>query len=190
MKISPREAVLSARRGLAMFDELLKTNSDDGGLVIRRARAATRLAQTLLLVNEAAEARRYAFESVETHRRLLSGGWADRAFRTSMARALAVAGQALHASGDRARAQSILQEAVDMGSVLLSEQPPDLAAWIAGAYAFESMAKHFEATRRDGQALTWYERNRAVWTRWSRPSSYVDRRRREADELLTHVVRR
>ncbi|MFN7934622.1 MAG: protein kinase [Bryobacteraceae bacterium] len=175
MKLDPEQAIALARRGVALFDRLERISPEDLSIHIRNARAATRLAMTLLAGKREEEALKVIQGSVEKHRRLIAKRPGNRGFQLSLVWALTVLGRV-----DKAHARAALEEAVRIAEstpVSLDLQHLRLAAEARQAYA---------ALLTGEERCQSLRRVQELWSQWKGHSSpWVDAQRKAAASLVS-----
>jgi serine/threonine protein kinase/tetratricopeptide (TPR) repeat protein len=178
LKIDPPAAVVMAARGLARLEALERTRPDDGNLVFRRARGATRLALALLADGRPAEALPAVRSSQSKHRELFAEEDSLR-HRLSLVWTLTVTGRVEKALRHDAAARLALEEATR------------LAEPLAKNVELPSLRVSAEAYQAYGDLMTGEERCRSlrraqeIWDSWTQGSSpWVEARRMEATQLV------
>ncbi|MBS1825931.1 MAG: protein kinase [Acidobacteria bacterium] len=173
MKLNPEEAIALARRGVALFDRLERITPDDPSILIRNARAATRLAMTLLVGHRAEEARHVIQGAVKKHRYLIAKRPRNRGYQLSLVWALTVEGRA-------GQARSALEEAIQLAEatpVELDLNHLRLAVEARQAYA---------ALLTGEERCNSLRRAQELWSQWKGHSSpWVDAQRKAAAALVT-----
>ncbi len=179
LKIDPPQAVVMAKRGLALLEELGSARQDDPHLIFRRARGATRLAMALLADHRPGEALPAIESSLRKHRELIASGAANPRYLRSLIWTLTVQGLAEHALGHQQQARIALEEAVRFAEPLTRKV--DLSSLRASTEAYEAYA---EVTAGEERCRS-LRRAREAWAAWEGgPSPWVEGRRERAARLV------
>ncbi|MBI4902221.1 MAG: protein kinase [Acidobacteria bacterium] len=177
LKVNPGEAVRLARDGLRRFEKLESANPD-AFLVYRSARAATRMALTLLAAGNAAEALRQLQPSLQKHRQLIDRSKDNPRYQISLAWTLMALARIEGSLGGHERARAAAEEAIRISEPLADSL--DLMYLRVATGAYEVFA-HILPT---GDRCRPLHRAHELWVNWKGTSSpWVDRRREDAGRL-------
>ena len=93
---------------------------------------------------------------------------------------LNTAGEVMAASGDRTRALALYQEAALLADKLLRHQPAELQFAVPAAWTYRSLAQFWKQSGDPVQGAAWDKKQLDIWRNWKPATTYVERRRREA----------
>ncbi len=181
LRASPRESLAEARSALALIDANLQKSPGSPLAISRRGRSLRRLAECLVGTGDPQKARAPALEALEVQRAIMVKSAADFDEQRVFLGTLNTAGEVMAASGDRTRALALYQEAALLADKLLRHQPAELQFAVPAALTYRGLAQSWKQSGDPVQGAAWDKKQLDIWRNWKPATTYVERRRREAE---------
>jgi tetratricopeptide (TPR) repeat protein len=183
IEIDPGLAVKLAQSALARWDDALKTASDENS-ILRRARAAKRLALAHLAAGNPRDALTRSLEAVATVRALSTKNPNEISYQVNLLFASVTSGQTLAASNRESEARQAYEEAAAIGERLRTKAQAPLYLTLAAAYAFDLYAGYWKDRGDHARAREWFERSRQALVARAEHTTAVQQRQQQAEERL------
>jgi hypothetical protein len=177
----PPRAIRLAQDSIRMLDQMIASNKGGSRAVSNRAEGLRKLGEAQLSAGLLAQARNTADLALATSRQLATNP--DE--RTNLLEALILSGQTSAATGDYAKAESLLLEARRNAQEIARSQ--ELTNLIPLATTQEALGAFYVTRHRPQDARACYERLVQLWQDFPEPSEYVDNQRIASQRLLSSL---
>ncbi len=182
LRDKPEEALVYARRAVALVDEVEQMYTP-----ARRALIVRGLAAALLAASKKAEGRDRAVEAMAAQQAALEKDNSNRDIRHNLVDAMVVAGRAFLANGQADQAETVFREAAQSAAALTGE-PLNVTLTVAAERADLAYSAWCASAKRPEEAREYQKRVLSAWSHWERPNAFVQKRREEAAARLARPL--
>jgi eukaryotic-like serine/threonine-protein kinase len=175
----PHAAIGLAREAMRMREQTITVKTTRRRVVSSQAETFLRLGDAQLKAGQFAGARNSADSALASLREVAAQNPDDH---EGLLRALILAGRASAATGDMARAESLLREARDSAQKFI--RPEEVTSLIPVASALQALGAFYAQRHRTQEARICYQQLVDLWQQFPEPNEYVDLQKNVSKRLL------
>jgi eukaryotic-like serine/threonine-protein kinase len=178
----PQAAIRLAHESMRMLDQMIASNTARRRVIADQAETFVRLGEAQLKGGQLAEARNSADSALAALREIASQNPDDH---NNLTQAMILAGRTSAATGDLARAESLLREARDESQK--SIRPEEVTSLIPLARAQQALGAFYVQRHRTQEARACYQQLVDLWQQFPESNEYVDRQKSASKRLLSSL---